>query len=65
LRTEKILVYSALAIMIIMLYGYAAKAPPSNFLDTSIAGRATPRQGIYTLIGLAVIIGIAYFLSKR
>ena len=48
-----------------MLYGYAAKAPPSNFLDTSIAGRATPRQGVYTLIGLAVIIGIAYFLSKR
>ena len=51
--------------MIIMLYEYAASAPPSNFLDTSVAGRATPRQGIYTLIGLDVIVGIVYFLSKR
>src|ERR1051326_5697769 len=54
LRTEKILVHSALAIMIIMLYGYTASAPHSNFLDTSISGRATPRQGLYTLIGIAV-----------
>ena len=31
LRTEKILVYSALAIIVIMLYGYAPSAPRSTF----------------------------------
>ena len=40
-------------------------APPSNWLDTGLQGRATPRQAIYVIIGMAVIVGIAYFLSKR
>ena len=68
LRTEKILVYSALAIIIIMSYAYAASVPQSNTpggFDYSLHGRATERQAIYVIIGLAVIIGIAYFLSKR
>jgi hypothetical protein len=68
LRTEKILVYSALAIIIIILYEYAAGVPQSNApggFDYSRNYRATPRQTIYTIIGLAVIVGIAYFLSKK
>ena len=62
------IVYSALAIIIIMLYGYATSVPQSNALggfDYSRNYRATPRQAIYTIIGLAVIVGIAYFLSKK
>lgn len=34
-------------------------------LDYSLHGRATERQAIYVIIGLAVIVGIAYFLSKK
>jgi hypothetical protein len=51
-----------------MLYGYAASVPQSNApggFDYSLHGRATGRQAIYTIIGMAVIVGIAYFLSKR
>jgi cell division protein FtsW (lipid II flippase) len=67
-RIEKILVYSALAIIIIMSYTYAASVPKSNTpggFDYSLHGRATERQAIYVIIGLAVIVGIVYFLSKR
>ena len=68
LRTEKILVYSALAIIIIMSYAYAASVPQSNApggFDYNPVGFGSPRMGIYAIIGLAVIVGIAYFLSKR
>ena len=68
LRTEKILVYSALAIIVIMLYGYAPSVPQSNApggFDYNPVGFGSPRMGIYAIIGLAVIVGVAYFLSKR
>jgi hypothetical protein len=68
LRTEKILVYSALAIIIIMSSAYVAIVPQSNAsggFDYNPVGFGSPRMGIYAIIGLAVIIGIAYFLSKR
>jgi hypothetical protein len=68
LRTEKILVYSALSIIVIMSYAYAASVQQSNApggFDYDPVGFGSPRMGIYAIIGLAVIIGIAYFLSKR
>jgi hypothetical protein len=68
LRTEKILVYSALAIIIILSYAYAASMRQSNApggFDYNPMGFGSPRMGIYAIIGLAVIVDIAYFLSKR
>ena len=51
-----------------MSYAYAASVPQSNApggFDYNPVGFGSPRMGIYAIIGLAVIVGIAYFLSKR
>lgn len=51
-----------------MSYAYAASVPQSNMpggFDYNPTGSGSPKMGIYAIIGLVVIVGIAYFLSNR